>query len=184
MSSKSIFQKLEEKPPTNTLNRYVLLSAISAIIIYIIIAIFFYLSGSPLSKVIPGQISFSGTYLKDIYWETANLSYYKISQILDYIFMISYGILLFSLSVKVTRDYPQGSLFKTIGYSIAIGGIIAACLDGLENVFILLTLTNPLGFPDWYAITQSSFSVPKWILIFIAIVYILIAYFYRKIKKI
>ena len=62
--------------------------------------------------------------------------------------------------------------------------ICAPFLDAIENGFILLTLTDLLGFPDWYAFAHSAFALPKWIILGTLLLVVLIGYIIRKIKKI
>lgn len=55
-----------------------------------------------------------------------------------------------------------------------ISGVIVAFCDGIENIFILAMLTDPLSFPDFWAITHSIFALIKWILLFLVIFWIII----------
>ncbi|MHA1869945.1 MAG: hypothetical protein ACTSXF_03270, partial [Promethearchaeota archaeon] len=97
-------------------------------------------------------------------------------------FMLSYGLLLYSLTKlvifnldKETKLYKMGTIFVKLA-------IIAPILDVFENLFIFLTLLNPLGFPDWLAIAQSSFSVPKWLFIIMDILFIIVTWILNKFK--
>ncbi|MEJ2295266.1 MAG: hypothetical protein P8Y23_10920, partial [Candidatus Lokiarchaeota archaeon] len=62
-------------------------------------------------------------------------------------------------------------------------GILAALCDTGENAFILAMLSNPLGFPDKWAMIQSIFALIKWILLLVCILWIIIAFVVFYIKK-
>lgn len=139
------------------------------------------MSGYP-ANLLSSQLSFNGDLLKS-YYSMTNIFLYRISASLDYIFMLGYGIILFSSSVLISRKYSYSAKVQNIGFLVAIFGIIAAICDGIENIFILLMLTDPLTFPNTWAITHSVFALIKWILLFIAITWIIIAGIVSLIKK-
>ena len=91
---------------------------------------------------------------------------YRISASLEYIFMLGYGLALFSVSILITRRYKESSLINKTGYYIAILGVIAACCNGIEDIFILVMLMNPTVFLNVWAIAHSIFAFLKWILIY------------------
>jgi len=177
----SISSILNENPEKSKLKKIQLTSLAAGLAIYIVMAMLSMLSGTPTNRIIEGQISFSDAILKDIYWNTSDLGLYRIAQILDYGFMVGYGLFIFSTSLILARKFQKDSLMNKIGVNLAIGGIIAAFLDAFENIFILLTLQDPFGFPPLYAIFQSVFAGPKWIIIAIALLYDVFAYIYSKI---
>ena len=93
-----------------------------------------------------------------------DMSIFIIANILDYAFMIAYGIFFFSLAlINSYKKLKEGSIWKKIGYSISIFGITAACCDGIENIFILMMASNPINFPNWWAIAHSCFALAKFI---------------------
>ncbi|MHA1885906.1 MAG: hypothetical protein ACW96S_12685, partial [Promethearchaeota archaeon] len=59
----------------------------------------------------------------------------------------------------------------------------AACCDAIENGFILAMLTDPVGFPDYWAIFHSVFALIKWILLFTIIIWDLIFGIFTAIKR-
>ena len=90
---------------------------------------------------------------------TANLA--------DYLFMLLYGIFFFSAARLISWNYRSG-LPKRIGLSLAWVGVIAAFLDGTENVFLLLMTADPAGFASWLAIAHSSFAFTKFLFMYAA----------------
>ena len=119
------------------------------------------------------QLSFSGAVLKEHYRGT-NITYYRIVQILDYIYMVAYGMLAFSLVLTLSRKFDEDSFWSNSGHLIAILGIVAACCDATENAFILMMLSDPTGFPDIWAIIHSCFALVKFILLFTCIAWAVI----------
>ena len=89
--------------------------------------------------------------------------------------MVGYGSLIFSLALIIARKCDVGSKWRLSGYIFAILGIFAGIFDGLENAFILLTLSNPLFFPDWWTVAHSCFAVPKYAIIIGSIVWAILA---------
>jgi len=90
---------------------------------------------------------------------TANLA--------DYLFILLYGIFFFSAARLISWNYRSG-LPKMIGLSLAWVGIIAAVLDGIENVFLLSMSADPVGFAAWLAIAHSSFAFAKFLFMYAA----------------
>ncbi|MFX1395271.1 MAG: hypothetical protein ACFFAH_17150, partial [Promethearchaeota archaeon] len=148
---------------------------------FLIISYFFLLSGFPVSFT-ESQLSFSGSKMKE-YYKVTNINYYRIVETLDYIYMIGYGSFTFSLALIISRKFELGSFWNNTGRIIAIIGVIAACCDAIENVFILLMLTDPTGFPDIWAIIHSCFALIKWLLLFICIGWAIVAAITLLIKK-
>jgi hypothetical protein len=176
----NLLTRLETKPESGTLRKLLILGLILFFIAYPLMSYFFSLSGYE-TNVIASQLSFSGLILKTSYaaFIFGDLESYRIGQMLDYIFMVSYGIIIFALATSQARKIKHAMLRKW-GFFFAIGGICAALLDAIENVFILATLTNPFGFPDWWAVAHSCFALPKWILLIGALSWYLFAYIAEK----
>ncbi|MFQ6088416.1 MAG: hypothetical protein ACE5K0_05905 [Candidatus Methanofastidiosia archaeon] len=116
------------------------------------------------------QLGFSGEYIKSCFSRMSDedMSIFIIANILDYAFMIAYGTFFFSLALTLTRKLKEGSIWKKIGYSISIFGITAAFCDGIENIFLLIMASNPVNFPNWWAIAHSSFALAKFIQMYAA----------------
>jgi len=167
-------------PSSKILKILIVFSLILFFVVYPIMAWQFVLSGDVVSPL-ASQLSFSGAFLKLQYatiFGAGGLENYRIGQILDYGFMVSYSLLIFSLGLIIARKITETSIWRKLGFVFAIAGPIATCFDATENAFILLTLTDPSGFPDWWALAHSSAASVKWILLLIAIIGILLAVSY------
>ncbi|NVM01630.1 MAG: hypothetical protein HWN67_04810 [Candidatus Helarchaeota archaeon] len=170
----SFLDKLDDWPSPEKTKLLLIISIILTVVIYIIMAIFLMQSGG-----MANQLSFSGPTMKSEYFHIIILNNgmvpYSTMQILDYVFMVGYGSLIFSLALIIGRKFDAGSRWRLSGYIFAILGIFAGIFDGFENAFILLTLTNPLFFPDWWTFAHSCFAVPKYSIIIGSIVWAIIA---------
>lgn len=135
------------------------------------------------------QLSFSGDAIKS-HFKTMNaeeLNYYRITTLLDFIYATFYGTLIFSLALYLARKFDEDTDWNKSGYFISIFGIIAAVCDMIENIFILMMLTDPQGFPDAWAIAHSCFALVKFILMGISYGWIILAdinLFRKKVQKI
>jgi hypothetical protein len=139
------------------------------------------LSGYP-ADLFTSQLSFSGDLMKG-YYAITNIELYRIAPSLDYIFMLGYGLILFSISLLITRRYNTTPIILNVGFVISLSVILAACCDAIENGFILAMLTDPVGFPDYWAIFHSVFALIKWILLFTIIIWDLIFGIFTAIKR-
>jgi hypothetical protein len=126
------------------------------------------------------QLGFDGEYIRLCFsnMSGADISFFIMGNLVDYLFMVSYGTLLFSSSLILSRRLRQGSLGRKIGYTASILGLLAACCDGLENVFLLSMASNPIDFPSWLAMPHSLFANIKFDLMYIASAWILFALAY------
>ena len=117
------------------------------------------------------QLGFSGEYIKSSFSHMSkeDMSIFIIANIFDYVFMVAYGTFFFSLALILTRKLKEISIWRKIGYPISIFGITAACCDGIENIFLLMMASNPVNFPNWWAIGHSCFALAKFIQMYIAI---------------
>jgi hypothetical protein len=88
--------------------------------------------------------------------------------------MVGYGLILFSLSILLARRFEFSSKIAHASLTMAFLGVLASCCDGIENVFILAMLTNPTGFPNYWAVSHSVFALIKWILLFVVISFVII----------
>jgi len=159
-----ILDKLTDTPSPKVTKRLMICSFIGILIMYGMMGIFFFSSGYP-ADFFTSQLLSNGAALKDHYARTANIDLYRIGQILDYVFMVFYGILIFSLCLNIGRKFEEDSKIRKSGYIMAILGPTAAILDGCENAFILAMLSNPSGFPDIWATIHSIFALIKWIIL-------------------
>jgi len=69
----------------------------------------------------------------------------------------------------------EGSIGQKTGFIVSILGVIAAVSDGIENVFIILMASDPLGFPGWLAIPHSLFAHIKFKLMYLSFLWIALA---------
>ena len=160
-------QKFSEWPTPKRVRQFLICCIILLVIIYPIMMYLFLIS-YPVN-FIESQLSFSGTKLKAFHLTMSNedFFFYRIANVLDYGFMVSYGGIFFCLGLILARKFDLDSGWRKFGYILVIITIIAPCCDAIENVFILLMLTNPLGFPDIWALIHSFFALVKFILIFL-----------------
>ena len=163
-------------PTPKKIKILIIFSIILLVIIYPLLMYFFFISKYPIS-FLESQLSFSGIKIKSHYavMSDKGIILYIIANILDYGFMLSYGLLIFTLALLLARKFKKSSIWMKSGFIMAIFGIIAASCDGIENIFILLMATDPSGFPNSWAIIHSVFALTKYIFMITAISWIMIA---------
>jgi hypothetical protein len=159
-----LLEKLVKWPKPKVIKKLLISCVIILLIIYPIMTLLFTIS-YPVS-FIESQLSFSGLLIKQ-YNTSANIELYRIANILDYVFMFCYGGIFFSLGLIIARKFNEGTFWRKISFILIPLSIIAPLCDAIENIFILLMLTDPLGFPDIWAITHSCFALIKYIIMFI-----------------
>lgn len=165
-------RRLLEKPSSKSLKIEIIIGFVLCFVVIPIMQYYTDLSGFP-AQIFSSQLSFSGDLMKS-YYSLTDIDNYRIAPLLDYIFMVGYGLILFSTALLIGRKFGPSSIVGLLCFIVALFGIIAACCDGIENIFILAMLTDPLNFPDWWAITHSIFASIKWILLFLVIIWIII----------
>ena len=159
-----LLEKLTDWPSPKRIKQLLIFSLILLLVIYPFMTYFFTIS-YPVS-FIESQLSFSGQIIKQ-HNASANIELYRFANILDYFFMISYGGIFFSLGLIIARKFNKGTIWRKISLVLVPLALIAPLCDAIENVFILLMLTDPLGFPDIWALTHSFFALIKFIIMFI-----------------
>ncbi|MFW9829907.1 MAG: hypothetical protein ACFFEY_20225 [Candidatus Thorarchaeota archaeon] len=164
--------KLFEKPTSRNLKILIIISLILCFTVIPVMQYFTTLSEYP-AQIFSSQLSFNGDIMKS-YYAITNIWLYRVAVSLDYIFMVGYGTILFSLSTLIARKFGKSSKVGKISVILAICGVIAACCDGIENIFILAMLSDPIAFPNYWAASHSIFALIKWILLFTGITWILI----------
>lgn len=173
--------KLSEWPSSKRLKWITICAIILLIIVYPIMSYFFMISKFPVG-FFESQLSFNGALLK-VYYTTTDIDLYRMGQFLDYGFMISYGFIFFSISLLLARKCEKNSKGRLLGLIIALIGILAASCDGIENLFILLMLEDPFGFPNIIAIIHSVFALIKYICFIFVLGYIIVAGIIRLIRR-
>jgi len=172
-----ILEKLEEWPKPDNVTTLLRISVIVIIAIFPAMQVFFMQSGD-IVNIIESQLSFSGVKMKWQYFIILfnnGIDAYRLAQILDYIFMFGYGTVIFCIAIKISRNFESSSRWYKVSLIIAFLGIASAGLDAFENAFILLTLTDPLCFPDWWTVAHSCFALPKYIGLLTSIAWAVIA---------
>lgn len=100
-----------------------------------------------------------------------NIEAAKINTYWDFLFLFFYAGFLFLACKKIAGKF-KGAVSKA-GILIAKGALLAGILDILENAGMLLTLNNQGS--SAVAFLTTFFSVIKWGLAIIAVVYLLIS---------
>ncbi len=161
-------EKLNRWPSPQATRRTRIIALIMTCVMYVVLGYFFFLSGDPVF-VLTSQLSFSGAFMVQEFSQVTNLDAYRIAQILDYGLMVSYALLIFALALTIARKVDEKSPLRKAGLIIALLGFVVAGCDVVENIFILLMVTAPMTFPAWWAVAHSSFALPKWIILMVAI---------------
>ena len=175
-----IIEKLNSSPSNKKCKIFILTGLVIRFIVIPIMQHYSNLSGFP-AEFISSQLSFNGDVLKSYYAQT-NIDYYRISPMLDYFFMFGYGISIFSAILLISRKY-ENQQFKKIGNFMALGAVIAAICDGIENIFILIMIADISGFPNVLALLFSTFALIKWILLFTSMIWMILMGFFILYKK-
>jgi len=90
----------------------------------------------------------------------------------DFLFIFFYAPALFLGSLWARRQF-DGDFGRSAGTVIAAGGLVAGALDMIENVAMLGYLSGAGGWSGWNLLSLMT-AAPKFILAFVAIVYILV----------
>ncbi|MFX1556165.1 MAG: hypothetical protein ACFFC9_02835 [Promethearchaeota archaeon] len=167
-----VLEYLAEKPSPRNIKYVLIFSIVLLLIVYPFLTWLFLIS-YPVS-FIESQLSFSGAAIK-AFNSVANIELYRLANILDYGFMVSYGGIFFSLGLIIARKLEKSSIWRSIGFIMVFLALIAPLCDAIENIFILLMLSDPLNFPDVWAIIHSCFALIKYIIMFIGFGWIFIA---------
>jgi len=168
-----IFEKFSKSPSSRSLKILIIIGFILCVVVIPVMQYYTEISGFP-AEIFSSQLSFNGDIMK-AYYAVTDVDLYRVAPSLDYIFMVGYGTILFSLSVLIARKYGLATSIGNISFLIAIFGVIAAVCDGIENIFILSMLADSTGFPNLFAISHSVFALIKWILLFVSITWVIIA---------
>lgn len=173
----AILKDFMERIPARRLKILVVAGLILSVFYCLMFEYFFILSGDPINPM-TSQLSFSDMFLRSEYNQISNVFAFEIAQGLDYGFMFSYALLIFSLVLIIGRKFGENSGVWRQSHFIALSGPIAACGDAFENLFIFLTVSNPQGFPPWQAIAMSIASSVKWVLLFTVIAWAIVVVLY------
>ncbi len=178
----SILEKFDDSPSSKMTKILLIIGILLMISMQVLMGIFLGQSGDT-TNMFASQLSFSGSKMKAQYLPMVligGINAYRNVMILDYVFMVGYGILIFSILLFTGRLFGSTDKWGKFCYTFAILGLVAAGLDAIENAFILMTLTNPLFFPNWWTVAHSIFALSKWVLIFSSIILALVAFIKSK----
>jgi hypothetical protein len=123
------------------------------------------------------QLGFNAEVIRNYFslMSPTDMGLFITANLADYLFMLFYGIFFFSAARLISWNYKSG-LPKRIGLSLAWAGIIAAVLDGIENVFLLSMTVDPVGFAGWLAIAHSSFALAKFLFMYAAMAWLMVGF--------
>ena len=115
------------------------------------------------------QLGFNAEIIKNYFsiMDSASMGLFVTANLVDYLFMLSYGIFFYSAARLISWDY-NGGIPKKAGNLLAYMGVVAAILDGIENMFLLSMTADPMGFAAWLAIAHSSFAFTKFLFMYAA----------------
>ena len=101
----------------------------------------------------------------------ADLDAVRAAILWDFLFIFFYAPALFFGSLWARRQF-SADLGRRAGTVIAAGGLVAGALDLVENVAMLAYLRDPGAWGGWNLLS-TVMAIPKFILAFVAAVYIL-----------
>ena len=114
--------------------------------------------------------------------EIDNIAVAKINTWFDFLFICAYAFFFFFACTKIAGNI-KGTLSK-VGNNIAKAALLAGFFDVLENAGMLLTLNGYVN--SSVAFLTTFFSVLKWGLVLLVVLYLLIALLvlaYQKLNK-
>lgn len=123
------------------------------------------------------QLGFNAEIIRNYFslMTPTELGLFITANFVDYLFMLFYGLFFFSAGRLISWNYKRG-LPRRIGLSLAWVGVIAAVLDGIENVFLLSMAADPVGFAGWLAIAHSSFALAKFLFMYVAMAWTMVGF--------
>lgn len=162
--------------PMKTIRKPLISTALLFPIAMIVVNYVFSLSNYPVSFM-ESQLSFSGIAIKSHYavMSQYEINIYKLAQLVDYVYLIIYGLFIFSLCIYIGRKLNKHKFIYNSSNMMASAGILAATCDAIENGFILLMASHPKTFLNIYAIVHSVFASIKFILLGLIIIWIIIS---------
>lgn len=115
------------------------------------------------------QLGFNAETIRNYFalMSSEDFGLFTAANLADYLFILLYGIFFYSAARLISWNYVRGPSNK-IGLVLAWVGVIAAVLDGIENVFLLSMTADPVGFASWLALAHSSFAYAKFLFLYTA----------------
>ena len=123
------------------------------------------------------QLGFNAETIRNYFslMNATDMGLFITANLVDYLFMLFYGLFFFSAARLISWNYKSG-LPNRIGLLLALVGVIAAILDGFENVCLLSMAFNPVGFASWLAIAHSSFAFAKFLFMYTAMAWMMVGF--------
>lgn len=123
------------------------------------------------------QLGFNAEIIRNYFslMDSTEMGFFIAANLADYLFMLLYGTFFFTAASLISWNY-KGGLPKRIGLSLAWVGVIAAILDGIENLFLLSMTVDPVGFAGWLAIAHSSFAFAKFLFMYTAMAWTVVGF--------
>ncbi|KAJ3440942.1 hypothetical protein M0812_12943 [Anaeramoeba flamelloides] len=181
---KQKLDKLSYTPTTRTLRITLIFSVFLYFLSYFTLVDQIKKSNAP--TIVAHQLYFSGSKLKEDYkiiLSKNGMEFFQNAQTIDYIYMMGYSLTLCVLCLFSARAM-KSLIQKRIGFLMAIFALVGALFDCVENAFILLSIQDPLGFPDWYAVGLSCFALIKWILLIFCFLWLVVSSLFHLFNKI
>ncbi len=178
-----IMDKFKEFPTHKIL--YVL--AVFGFLIVLLVEIFVFI---PLESkvstygILDYEFAWSATRVLSIFsaWGSTGLNHQIIAIYWDFLFIIGYVSLAFSLITLVFQR--SNERIQTIGRYVIITPLLTGIFDVIENVILLIMATNPSSVTDSNALLASLSASIKFALLFIGIIYFILALILIILKKI
>jgi len=115
-------------------------------------------------------------------WDETTKIYTGISLGFDYLFLVSYALTIFVGCIFVTRSISwQSKILINFGAVLAYVQIIAAILDSIENYALIKILLG--SQQNLYAILAYLCALPKFMIVVIGIIYLLLGFLIELIRK-
>lgn len=165
--------------PTNRELKLVLISSLVLLVISAPTVIYLLGLSGFTGELEKTQLGFDAEYIRNCFESMTEqgFSFFILGNLADYLFMISYGGMLYSGALLVTRKM-ENRVIQKIGTTVSLLGILAASCDGLENIFLLSMTLNPTGFPAWLAFPHSLFANIKFKLMYLTAGWIILSSLY------
>lgn len=128
------------------------------------------------------QLGFNAEIIKAYFslMSFGGLFFFALGNLLDYVFIISYGVFFYNSTRYLSWNYPSGSIRKKVGNVFTWIGVTCAIFDGIENIFLFSMVANPVSFAGWLAIAHSIFATFKFNLMYITIGWLVLAVILNK----
>ncbi len=147
--------------------KYILLSLIMIICLMPLVIMVLDASGYA-GTIDDTQLGFNAEIIKYYFslMSQEGMALFALGNLLDYAFILAYGIGFYHSTRYLSRNYATGGIPKKIGFAFTWIGVSAAIFDSIENAHLFLMLANPTGFPSWLAVAHSLFASIKFMMMY------------------